>query len=114
MLNLYNETPWIRNFTTPIGLRPELLNYYTNYDNIKLFLIIADENSREQQFNVGRLYTKIQLNAHTQGLAVQSLSQPIEDYIERIINLKPTTVKNIIKHTLAELRSKALIDFANH
>lgn len=51
-------------------------------DNSGFFLIISRGNSRKQQFNAGRLYSRIQLEAHTLGLAVQPLSQAIEEYPE--------------------------------
>jgi len=51
-------------------------------DNSGFFLIISKGDSRKQQFNAGRLYSKIQLEAHTLGLAVQPLSQAIEEYPE--------------------------------
>ncbi len=51
-------------------------------DNAGFFLIISKGNSRHQQFNAGRLYSRIQLTAHTLGLAIQPLSQAIEEYPE--------------------------------
>ncbi len=51
-------------------------------NNAGFFLIISKGNSRHQQFNAGRLYSRIQLTAHTLGLAIQPLSQAIEEYPE--------------------------------
>ena len=51
-------------------------------DNSGFFLIISKGDSRKQQFNTGRLYSRIQLEAHTLGLAIQPLSQAIEEYPE--------------------------------
>jgi hypothetical protein len=51
-------------------------------DNSGFFLIISKEDTRKQQFEVGRLYSRIQLKAHQLGLAVQPLSQAIENYPE--------------------------------
>jgi len=51
-------------------------------ENSGFLLITANNNSRAQQFNTGRLYSKIQLTAHTLGLAIQPLSQAIQEYPE--------------------------------
>jgi len=51
-------------------------------DNAGFFLIISRGDSRKQQFNAGRLYSRMQLEAHTLNLAVQPLSQAIEEYPE--------------------------------
>ena len=50
--------------------------------NSGFILLSVDKNSRVNQFNIGRFYSDIQLQAHTMGLAVQPLSQPIEEYPE--------------------------------
>jgi hypothetical protein len=50
--------------------------------NAGFFLIFAENNTRLNQFNAGRLYSRMQLRAHTMNLAVQPLSQPIEEYPE--------------------------------
>lgn len=50
--------------------------------NSGFVLLTSDKNSRTDQFNIGRYYSQIQLRAHTMGLAVQPLSQPIEEYVE--------------------------------
>jgi len=50
--------------------------------NSGFFLIVSQGNTRHQQFNSGQLYSAMQLKAHTLGLAVQPLSQAIEEYPE--------------------------------
>jgi hypothetical protein len=50
--------------------------------NAGFFLIIAEHNTRLNQFNAGRLYSRMLLKAHTMNLAVQPLSQAIEEYPE--------------------------------
>lgn len=51
-------------------------------DNAGFILITTKNNSRIEQFNAGRLYSRIQLTAHTLDLAVQPLSQSIQEYPE--------------------------------
>lgn len=51
-------------------------------ENSGFLLITTTNNSRIQQFNAGRLYSQIQLKAHTIGLAVQPMTQPILEYPE--------------------------------
>lgn len=48
--------------------------------NAGFFLILAEKNTRLNQFNAGRLYSRMQLKAHTMNMAVQPLSQAIEEY----------------------------------
>lgn len=50
--------------------------------NSGFILLTVNNNSRANQFSVGRVYCDIQLKAHTLGLTVQPLSQPIEEYPE--------------------------------
>lgn len=50
--------------------------------NAGFVMLTSRNNSRTDQFNIGRYYSQVQLRAHTLGLAVQSLSQPIEEYQE--------------------------------
>jgi len=50
--------------------------------NAGFFLIIAERNTRLNQFNAGRLYSRMQLKAHTMNLAVQPLTQAVEEYPE--------------------------------
>ncbi len=50
--------------------------------NAGFFLILAERNTRLNQFNAGRLYSRMQLRAHTMNLAVQPLTQAIEEYPE--------------------------------
>jgi hypothetical protein len=45
-------------------------------------MIISNDNSREKQIESGMLYSRLILNAHTVGLAMQPLSQSIEEYPE--------------------------------
>jgi hypothetical protein len=63
-----------KNFLSQAGVAAEC--------NAGFFLILAEGNSRLHQFDAGRLYSRIQLRAHTLGLAVQPLSQAIEEYAE--------------------------------
>jgi len=42
--------------------------------------IISKDNSRKSQVEAGRLYSRVQLEAESMGLAVQPLSQSIEEY----------------------------------
>jgi hypothetical protein len=50
--------------------------------NAGFFMIIAEHNTRMNQFNAGRLYSRMQLKAHSMNLAIQPLSQAIEEYPE--------------------------------
>ncbi|KAI7253410.1 hypothetical protein KC345_g11379 [Hortaea werneckii] len=45
-------------------------------------LIISDDNSRVSQVRSGMLYSRLTLTAHLQGLAMQPLSQVLEEYPE--------------------------------
>lgn len=51
-------------------------------NNSGFILLVVDDNTRTKQFNVGRIYSDIQLKAHTLGLAVQPMSQSIQEYEE--------------------------------
>lgn len=48
--------------------------------NAGYFLILGEDRGRRTQFNAGRLFSRMLLKAHTLGLAVQPLTQAIEDY----------------------------------
>lgn len=49
-------------------------------ENAGFMTIVAEQNTRKAQFNAGRLYSRIQLSAHTEGYALQPLSQAIQEY----------------------------------
>ena len=51
-------------------------------NNSGFFLIVSSKNNRVQQFHAGVLYSKMQLKAGSLGLAIQPLTQSIEEYPE--------------------------------
>jgi hypothetical protein len=53
-------------------------------NNSGFFLIVTSTNDRVSQFHAGILYSKMQLEAGSRGLAVQPMTQSIEEYPEMI------------------------------
>ena len=51
-------------------------------NNSGFFLIVSSSNDRVTQFHTGVLYSRMQLEAGSRGLAVQPLTQSIEEYPE--------------------------------
>lgn len=51
-------------------------------NNSGFFLIVSSTNNRVQQFHAGVLYSKMQLKAGSLSLAIQPLTQSIEEYPE--------------------------------
>ncbi len=74
-------------------------------NNAGYILILANQDTRYDEFNVGRLYSRIQLISHTHNLAVQPLSQPIEEYPEM------KTIYDSIHLDFAENNKKILMIF---